>query len=322
MNRLLVTAVLAAALAGAWAQGPLPSVRPNARVDATALLRDLRALSADDMEGRQVGTPGGEKARVYVIARFKASGVLPAGDSYEQPFTFSGGRRSSQSDLHGVNVVGRIAGTREPGRYIVVSAHYDHLGTRNGVVYNGADDNASGTAALFALAAWFTAHRPANSLIFAAFDGEESGLRGSRAFVAQPPVDAASIVVDVNLDMIGRDSDDQLFAVGTRLNPFLKPYLDDVASKAPVKLLMGHDDPTQRGVEDWTSDSDHWAFQQAKIPAIYLGVEDFGQHHKATDDFETMTYDFYVRAVETSILVIEAFDAHLGAIASERAAGK
>jgi Zn-dependent M28 family amino/carboxypeptidase len=188
---------------------------------------------------------------------------------------------------------------------------------RNGVVFNGADDNASGTAALFAVAKYFSAHKPAHSIIFAAFDGEEANLRGAKAFVAKPPVDASTIVVDVNMDMIGRDPDDKLFAVGTRVNPFLKPYLEKVAAAAPVKLLFGHEDPAQKDVEDWSRDSDHFAFQEHNIPAIYLGVEDFSQHHKATDDYETITYSFYVRAVETCVSVVKAFDANLEAVAKK-----
>ena len=86
----------------------------------------------------------------------------------------------------------------------------------------------------------------------------------------------------------------------------------------PVKLLFGHDDPTQKAVEDWTRDSDHFAFHQQKIPFVYLGVEDFGQHHKATDDYETMSHDFYVRAVETAIRVIQEFDANLDSISKGR----
>ena len=124
------------------------------------------------------------------------------------------------------------------------------------------------------------------------------------------------MIVDVNMDMIGRDPDDKLFAVGTRLNPFLRPYLARVAASAPVKLLFGHEDPSDK--EDWTRDSDHWSFQQAGIPAIYLGVEDFGQHHRPTDDYETMTLDFYVRAVETTLAVVREFDAHLDAIARKQ----
>jgi hypothetical protein len=124
-------------------------------------------------------------------------------------------------------------------------------------------------------------------------------------------------VVNVNLDMIGRDPDDKLFAVGTRLNPALTPFVESVAKTAPVKLLIGHDDPANKQLDDWTRDSDHYAFWQAwKLPFIYLGVEDESQHHKPTDDYETMTYDFYVRAVETAILLIQNFDTNLDAIAA------
>ncbi len=118
--------------------------------------------------------------------------------------------------------------------------------------------------------------------------------------------------------MIGRDPNDKLFVVGTYLNPFLTPYIEHVAASAPVHLLIGHDHPKDPKVEDWTTDSDHWSFQQAGIPAIYLGDEDFAQHHQPTDDYATMTFDFYAKAVETSLSVIEEFDAHLEAIAAQR----
>ena len=199
-----------------------------------------------------------------------------------------------------------------------MSAHYDHLGVQNGVVFNGADDNGSGTAALFALAKYFSKHRPEHSVIFAAFDAEEAGEWGSKAFVKQPPVPAASIVVNVNMDMIARDPNDKLFAVGTRATPFLRPYLEHVAASAPIKLLFGHEDPAgKRGgpEEDWSKDSDHYSFQVAGIPAIYLGDEDFDQHHKATDDYETITVNFYIGAVETSLAVVKEFDKNLDAIA-------
>ncbi|HUL72119.1 MAG TPA: M20/M25/M40 family metallo-hydrolase [Vicinamibacterales bacterium] len=285
--------------------------RPSTVVDSTQLLRDLQTLSADDMQGRQVDTPGGEKARAFVIERFKASGIAPFGDTYEQPFAFAGGRGAAATERHGVNVEGHIDGTASPRRYIVVSAHYDHIGTRNGVVYNGADDNASGTAALFAVAKYFSQHRPSHSLIFVAFDGEEAGLRGSRAFVEHPPVDTATLAIDLNMDMIGREPDDKLFVVGTYLQPTLKPIVEKIAAAATVKLLVGHDNPNEKGVEDWTRDSDHYVFIQAKIPALYFGVEDFDQHHKPTDDYETMTYDFYVRAVETMVEAVKVFDLSL-----------
>jgi pimeloyl-ACP methyl ester carboxylesterase len=287
-------------------------------VDATQLLTDLRVLSADDMQGRRAGTPGGLKARAYMVERFKAAGITPFGESYEHSFPLR--QRGTAEARTGANVIGRVDGTAPTGKYIVVTAHYDHIGvSQSGDVFNGADDNASGAAALPALAAYFKKVRPKNTLIFAALDAEESGLEGARAFVQKPPVDVGAIVLNVNFDMIGRDPDNTLYVVGTRQQPFLKPYIERIAAKAPVKLLMGHEDPTQK--EDWTRDSDHYAFCQAKIPCLYFGVEDFGQHHKATDEYATMTHDFYVRAVETGLLAIREFDAGLDSIAAARGGG-
>jgi Zn-dependent M28 family amino/carboxypeptidase len=292
-----------------WAQAPAPSVRSAGLVDRATLLRDVQTLSADDMEGRLAGTAGNEKARAYVIARLRASGAQPLGTSYEHPFTLQGRSGSPPADRPGVNVIGRIDGTRRPERFIVVSAHYDHVGTRNGQVFNGANDNASGTAALFAIARHFSANRPLNSLIFAAFDAEEQRLQGSRAFVARPPVDAKALALNINMDMLARDPDDKLFVVGAFRQPYLKPIVERIAATAPVTLLMGHETPGDR--EDWTQQSDHYAFMEAKIPALYFGVEDFAHLHRPTDDYDTLTHDFYVRAVETMIAAIRAFDADL-----------
>jgi Zn-dependent M28 family amino/carboxypeptidase len=293
-------------------------VRQSKLFDSAQLLEDLRILSADDMQGRQAGTAGGEKARAYVVERFKASGIQPFGESYTHPFTFTSGRGESATERKAANVLGFVTGSQSSSRYIVVSAHYDHIGVRNGEVFNGADDNASGTAALFSIAKHFSANRTANSLLFAAFDAEESGMRGARAFLAKPPVDPATLVLNVNVDMIGRDPDDKLFVTGTHQQPFLRPYIDTIAASAPVKLIPGHDNPAEKGVEDWTRSSDHAAFCQAKIPCLYFGVEDFGNHHKASDDYETMTHDFYVRAVETIIAAIKVFDTRLDEIAARR----
>jgi len=118
------------------------------------------------------------------------------------------------------------------------------------------------------------------------------------------------------MDMIGRDPKDLLYVVGTRQQTFLKPMIERIAAKAPVTLVMGHDDPTEK--ENWTTDSDHAAFCQAKIPCLYFGVEDFDQHHRATDDFATMTHGFYVRAVETMLRAVEEFDKSLDEVEKAR----
>jgi Zn-dependent M28 family amino/carboxypeptidase len=306
-GRALRVAILAVVVGhGVWAQTPGGAPAAGAPgLDRAGLLRDLATLSADAMEGREAGTPGGERARAYLVERFQAVGLAPLTGTYLHPVPLP--LRSGAFARTGANVVGQLVGTRVPPRYVVVSAHYDHIGVRNGVVYNGANDNASGTAALVAIARHFADRRPAHSLLFAAFDAEESGLIGSRAFIASPPVDPSAIALNLNVDMIGREAADRLFVVGTRLQPSLTPLIERVAARAPLKLIVGHDDPGNRR-DDWTRDSDHYAFIEAGIPALLFSVEDTAQHHESTDDYETMTIDFYMRAVQTVIEVVMEFD--------------
>ncbi len=203
-----------------------------------------------------------------------------------------------------------------------MTAHYDHIGVRNGQVFNGADDNASGVAALLALAAHFASSPPEHSLVIAALDGEEGGLQGAKALMRDPPVPVTAMVVNVNMDMVGRDPGNKLFAVGIHQYPFLKPYVE-AAVQPPVVLAFGHDIPghlTEGPEQDWTADSDHYVFHQAGIPFVYFGVEDFDQHHKATDDSATINREFLAGAAATAIATVRQFDAHLEQIAAARSA--
>lgn len=274
-----------------------------ALIDVDALLADARRLAADDMQGRQVGTPGNAAARALLVARFRAVGLEPIGDTFEHPFPMPGGVR-------GVNVLGRLPGRLPDAPHIVVSAHYDHIGVHGGQVYNGANDNASGAAALPVIAEYFRRHPTRHPLLFAAFDAEEADLAGSRAFVAEPPVRRDRIAFNLNLDMIGRDPDNILWVAGTSRSPWLAPIVADVARRAPVVLRQGYDDPA-RPADDWTRQSDQWSFIEAGVPAAYVGVSDFDLHHHPDDDFDSLTADFYVRAVETIIALVEAIDAAL-----------
>jgi Zn-dependent M28 family amino/carboxypeptidase len=298
-------------------QAPKPAPTPSKTIHTKQLLGDLETLSADAMEGREPDTAGSAKARAYIIKRFKESALKPFGDSYLQSFTFSFARETVAHQ--GVNVIGAIKGKLYPQRYLVITAHYDHLGIRKGIIYNGADDNASGTAALFALADYFKSHPPDNSIIFAALDAEERSGAGGRTFVSHPPVNPEDLVLNVNLDMLCRDKNDTLYAVGTYHYPFLKPYLEAVARQSQtVKLRFDHDRPNDPKVEDWTKESDHYAFHREKIPFIYFGVEDEEEHHKPTDDFATITAAFYVHAVELVLEAVKQFDRHLTEIAAQK----
>lgn len=273
-------------------------------INSANLLRDIEHLSADDMQGRDIGTPGGQRAREYVAKRFAESGIEPFADSYLQPFDFN---NRANAKISGANVVGYVEGKKHKNKFIVVSAHYDHVGVQKGEIYNGADDDASGVAALFALAEYFRKNKPQHTLIFAAFDGEESGLRGARHFVAKPPVAKESIALNVNMDMISRNDKNELYAAGTYHYPQFKSALEAVAKTAKIKLLLGHDRSEQMR-DDWTNQSDHGAFHQAKIPFVYFGVEDHADYHRPTDDFVNIQPEFYVRAVETILEAVKNFD--------------
>jgi Zn-dependent M28 family amino/carboxypeptidase len=217
-----------------------------------------------------------------------------------------------------VNVVGFLRGTERPDRYFVVTAHYDHLGVRNGNVFNGADDNASGTAGILALAQYFKDHPPRHSMLFVAFDSEEGGLRGARAFVADPPVARESIIMNINLDMIGRNERNELFAAGTYHTPQFVPLIEAVAAQSPLKLRTGHDRPGLPAGDDWTNSSDHGPFHAAGIPFLYFGEEDHADYHKVTDDFERIQPEFHARAVETILETLLRLDRDIDSILRRR----
>ena len=238
MSKNLLTLVIGVA----WLTGQ-STTTPAVRVDAAQIFHDVETLAADDMEGRLAGSPGGEKARAYVLRRLKEAGVAPLSEGFERPFTFAS---RTQGERKGANLVGVIRGSRDPDRYIVLTAHYDHIGVRNGQVFNGADDNASGVAALLAVAAHFSKTKPEHSLLIAALDAEEAGLQGARALMRDPPVPVSAMIVDVNMDMVGRDPNNKLFATGVYHYPFLKPYLEKSA-QPPVVLAFGHDVPGAGG---------------------------------------------------------------------------
>jgi Zn-dependent M28 family amino/carboxypeptidase len=278
-------------------------------VDRGILLRDLQVLSADAMQGRKAGTVGGARARAYILQRFREMTIQPFGQTYEQKFQFAAPK---EKDVYeGVNIVGWIPG-KSSERILAITAHYDHIGVRDRVVYNGADDNASGVAALFAVIAYFLKHAPENALVIAAIDAEEQSREGSSTFLKS--LDRTKLVMNINLDMVGRDVDNILYAAGTYHYPCLTPVVDSLAKSAPVQLVKGHDVPGNRKFEDWTRDSDHFAFHQAGIPFLYFGVEDEAHHHKPTDDFQNMTYGFFVKAVETILAAIREFDSNLSSI--------
>lgn len=279
-------------------------------IDAQRLRSDIRVLSHDSMEGRRTATIGNERARTFLLGSLREIELERFGTGYEQPFDFT--PRGGTQQMRGINLVGWVRGTQHPDRYIVITAHFDHLGMRDGETFNGADDNASGSVALLELARHFRAQPPAHSIIFALLDAEELGLQGARAFVANPPVPQSAIVFNINMDMVSRNAKDELYAAGTYHSPWTLPIVERIAADAPVTLLTGHDRPDLPPGDDWTQSSDHGPFHAAGIPFLYFGVEDHADYHQPTDTYENIDMDFYPRAVETVLRAARALDAEPG----------
>ncbi len=275
-------------------------------------LLDVQYLASDELEGRKTGTRGNELAQDYIEDRFETINLQMFGDSYRHLFDHTNDR-TDEEITGAVNLIGYVNGSENTGRYIAVTAHYDHLGVRDGEIYNGADDNASGTGGLMAAARYFTDNQPANSIIFIAFDAEEQGLGGAYHFVENPVVPLDQIVMNVNMDMISTNFENELYAVGTYHYPYLKPIIEESAEDAPVNVLFGFD--SDEWEQDWTMSSDHGPFHEAGIPFIYFGVEDHEHYHEPSDTYDNINKDFYMDAVRTIIDVIDDLDSRLDEVA-------
>ncbi len=286
-KRVLHIALLLALSVAARAEQP-------AKLDGDDLMTTVRTLASPEFEGRRAGSPGGLKAREWIGSRFESLGFSPT-------ITDDG------------NVVAVCKGRELQRDIMVVSAHYDHLGIRDGRLYPGADDNASGVAVMFAIAGSCRRAPFTHDTLFVAFDAEEGGLRGAKGFLAHPPVPIERLALDVNLDMVSRSDKRELYVAGPYHWPKTKPPLEAVAKRAPITLLFGHDKPKEiaGGQDDWTRQSDHAAFHEAGIPFVYFGVEDHADYHKPTDTADKIDPTFFRQAAETILDAVIALDAAL-----------
>ncbi len=299
----LVALLVATPLVRAQSAFPIPIDSVTRR-----LMQRLSALSADSMEGRRAGTDGSRRARRWIVAELSAMGAKSFGASFEQSLKLP---TRAGADTLGANIIARIPGRISDGKVTVLSAHYDHLGVRNGTVYNGADDDASGCIALLTIGERLLRDPPQHDVILAFFDNEEGGMHGSRTFVATPPISLARIAIDLSLDMIGRQDGKALWVTGTAHYPFLRAIADDAVKHATIAIRFGHEGKTLAPGDDWTTSSDHAAFHAHGIPFLYLGVEDHPDYHKPGDDAEKIDPAFYRSTVEFSYALLRAVDARL-----------
>jgi hypothetical protein len=241
-------------------------------IRAEDIRADVAFLASDELAGRSARSPEGRRAAHWIAERFQGAGLEPLGDAGTW-------LQAVENDALAPNVVAILRGDG-PG-YVLLGAHYDHLPPRkkgDDRIYNGADDNASGTAALLEIAEALgkLAERPRASVVLVAFTGEELGLRGSRAFVEHPPLPFSELRGVVNLDMISRGQENLIFCEGE--------------SKAPRLAAAARKANENVGLEirwnvhpEWLRQSDHWPFLQKDVPALYFGVEDHDDYHRPSD---------------------------------------
>lgn len=274
---------------------------PDTLPSIERLMEIVSVLAHDSMAGREAGSEQNAAAARWLADALGTAGIPPAGDDYLAPFTWEGGE--------GTNVLARIDGTLGTS-LIVLSAHFDHVGVQQGRIYNGADDNASGTAAVLEIARLLIADPPRSDVLIALLDAEESGLQGARALVAAPPMPFPPATLNINLDMVSR-SDGLLWAAGSYHTPALRPILERVAERAPTRVRLGHDRPGAPEGDDWTNSSDHGPFHDAGLPFVYFGVEDHADYHSPTDDVERIVPAEFEAAVLTIYSAVRALDAAL-----------
>ncbi len=281
-------------------------------VDYTA---DVTFLADDSLEGREVGTPGELKAANYIAERMKENGLAPKGDdnTYFQVFT-----RKMKAHPHdtlnigntieGRNVVGFIDNGSE--KTVVIGAHYDHLGYGEehslsdsaGQIHNGADDNASGVAAMLGLAKKFKGQKLKTNVLFIAFTGEEKGLWGSNYFVKNSPIPASEMAYMVNMDMVGRlDSNRRLAIFGIGTSPLFKPALDS----CNIFGFQSKFDSSGMGP------SDHTSFYLQDVPVLHFFTGQHKDYHKPTDDTEFINFEgieMVADYIESIVINLNGYD--------------
>ena len=175
-------------------------------IDSTTVRRHLYTLASDDMEGRKSGTPGIEKAAKYIESEFKRIGLttFEGLETYRQTFNFT--PRRAKEEITSANIIGMLEGKSKKEEYVIISAHYDHLGMKKSgggdLIFNGANDDASGVTGVLALAEYFKKVGNERTIVFAAFTAEEMGLIGSTHF--GKGINASKFVAGINLEMIGK----------------------------------------------------------------------------------------------------------------------
>ena len=302
-------------------QNAVNTPAPATTADTASVMRDIRALASDALEGRGTGTPGNDSAAVYIAGRFAQLGLAPAftaGDGrlcasvtgstprcdgrFVQSFvarSVAAMHAGLPAEMPTQNIAAMVRGTDPALRdeYVILGAHMDHLGRSSlgaldpespNAIHNGADDNASGTAAVIELARLLRRNPPKRSVIFVAFSGEELGLLGSQYFVEHLPVPLDKVRAMLNFDMVGRMRDDKVIVYGALTAQEMNDIIARANSVAPLQV-------TATG--DGFGASDHSSFYAKNLPVLHFFTNVHDDYHRASDDTDKINATGVARVV-------------------------
>lgn len=304
-----------------FAQSPIE--RALNTINRSSAEATINFLASDELQGREAGFHGSRVTSEYIVSLLQWMGVSPLADSYFQPFdayrkerqkkgrlevhpdSIAKPKQEVHQKLTMRNVLGMIPG-KNTKEYVIVGAHFDHLGIDpvldGDQIYNGADDNASGVSAVLQIARAFLAsgQQPERNVIVAFWDGEEKGLLGSKYFVQTCPF-LSQIKGYLNFDMIGRNNKPQqpkqVVYFYTAAHPVFGDWLKEDIRKYGLQL-----EPDYRAWENPIGGSDNGSFAKVGIPIIWYHTDGHPDYHQPSDHADRLNWDKIVEITKASFL--------------------
>ncbi|MCW2120852.1 M28 family metallopeptidase [Flavobacterium sp. 7A] len=285
-------------------------------ITESELKNHLYTISSDSMQGRETGSKGQKLAGQYLINQYKKDHIPPAQNAsdYLQNVPASALKtRKGEVLAPSENICAFIKGSEKPDEIIVISAHYDHIGIKNGIIFNGADDDGSGTVALLEIAQAFKiaqkdGHGPKRSILFLHVTGEEHGLLGSKYYSEHPLYPIKNTVSDINIDMIGRrdvehaKSNNYVYVIGAeRLsNDLLNIVIAANEKNTQMDLDFRY---TANDPNHYYERSDHYNFAKFGIPSVFFFNGVHADYHRSTDTVEKIEFDALTKRTKLAFAV-------------------
>jgi hypothetical protein len=281
------------------------------------LKKHLTIVSSDEMEGRETGSEGQKKAGEYLINEYNNNAIsFPKGaTNYYQkiPAAFLNAKRNENLP-DSENIWAYIEGYDKPSEIIVISAHYDHIGIKDGKIYNGADDDGSGTVALLEIAQAFAiakkeGHGPKRSILFMHMTGEEHGLLGSSYYSQNPLFPLANTITDINIDMIGRhdefhnDSSNYVYLIGSDYLSTDLFNICEAANKKNINLSLDYKFNDRNDPNRFYYRSDHYNFAKNGVPSVFLFSGVHADYHEATDEVDKIEFDALTKRTQLAFSI-------------------